>query len=73
MVERARLEAQADLILDLGRRLESSMTKTELRPRAALDQFVKLLDELMKQQPTLGEVMPEQTVEALLEIRRVIE
>jgi hypothetical protein len=73
MVERARLEAQADLILDLGRRLESSMTRAELRPRAALDQFVKLLDELMKQQPTLGEVMPEQTVEALLEIRRVIE
>jgi hypothetical protein len=49
------------------------MTRTELRPRAALDQFVKLLDELMKQQPTLGEVMPEQTVEALLAIRRVIE
>jgi hypothetical protein len=73
MVERARLEAQADLILDLGRRLESSMARTELRPRAALDQFVKLLDELMKQQPTLGEVMPEQTVEALLEIRRVVE
>lgn len=73
MVERARLEAQADLILDLGRRLELSMARTELRPRAALDQFVKLLDELMKQQPTLGEVMPEQTVEALLAIRRVIE
>jgi hypothetical protein len=73
MVERARLEAQADLILDLGRRLESSMARTELRPQAALDQFVKLLDELMKQQPTLGQVMPEKTVEALLEIRKVIE
>jgi regulator of protease activity HflC (stomatin/prohibitin superfamily) len=73
MVERARLEAQADLILSLGRRLESSMTKTEMRPEAALTQFVQMLDELMKQQPTLGEVVPEQTVDALLKIRRVVE
>lgn len=73
MVERARMEAQADLILTIGRRLESSMTRTELRPHAALTQFVKLLDELMKQHPTLEGVVPEKTVEALMELRSIIE
>jgi regulator of protease activity HflC (stomatin/prohibitin superfamily) len=73
MVERARMEAQADLILAIGHRLESSMTRTELRPHAALTQFVRLLDELMKQHPTLEGVVPEQTVEALMELRSIIE
>jgi hypothetical protein len=73
MVERARFEAQAALILDLGRRLESSMARTDLRPEAALTQFVQMLDELMKQQPTLGTVVPEETIQALLEISRAIE
>ena len=73
MVERARMEAQADLILAIGRRLESSMTRTDLRPQAALTQFVKLLDELMRQHPTLEGVVPEKTVETLMELRSIIE
>jgi hypothetical protein len=73
MVERARMEAQADLILAIGRRLESSMTRAEVRPHAALTQFVKLLDELMKQHPSLEGVVPEKTVETLMELRNIVE
>ena len=72
MVERARLEAQAELILDMGRRLETSLEETELHPPAAIRQFVALLDELMRQQPTLQDVIPEKTAEALMEIRDII-
>jgi hypothetical protein len=72
MVERARLEAQAELILDMGRRLEASLAETELHPPAAIRQFVALLDELMRQQPTLQDVIPEKTAEALMEIRDII-
>jgi hypothetical protein len=74
MLERARAEAQADLILNLGRRLEElSVTRAERRPQAALSLFVQLLDELMKQQPTLGKVVPEETLQALLTIRQAVE
>jgi hypothetical protein len=72
MVERARLEAQAELILDMGRRLEVSLAETELHPPAAIRQFMALLDELMRQQPTLQDVIPEKTAEALMEIRDII-
>ena len=72
MVERVRLEAQAELILDMGRRLEASLAGTELHPPAAIRQFMMLLDELMRQQPTLQDVIPEKTAEALMEIRDII-
>ena len=72
MVERVRLEAQAELILDMGRRLEASLADTELHPPAAIRQFMMLLDELMRQQPTLQDVIPEKTAEALMEIRDII-
>lgn len=73
MVERAQAEAQADLILDLGRRLEElSVASTGFRPKQALDLLAGFLDELMKQQPTLREVVPGETLQALAEIRRAI-
>ncbi|MFL7791935.1 MAG: SPFH domain-containing protein [Anaerolineae bacterium] len=72
MVERVRLEAQAELILDMGRRLEASLAETELHHPTAVRQFVMLLDELMRQQPTLKDVIPEKTAEALMELRDII-
>jgi hypothetical protein len=74
MVERARAEAQADLILNLGRQLEElSMARAEFRPQAALSLFVGILEELMTRRPTLEKEVPEETLEALLNIRRAIE
>jgi regulator of protease activity HflC (stomatin/prohibitin superfamily) len=73
MVERARAEAQADLILSLGRQLEELSTEqTALRPEAALSLLVSILDGLMGQQPTLGQLLPEETLQALSEIRKAI-
>jgi hypothetical protein len=71
-VERVRLQAQAELILNMGDSLKSNLEETELRSPGAIRQFVRLLDELMRQQPTLKDVIPETTAEALMEIRDII-
>jgi len=73
MVERARAEAQADLILNMGRQLEElSAARTELRPEIALNLLVSILDELMRQQPTLGQILPGQTLQVLTGIRAAL-
>jgi hypothetical protein len=73
IVERARAEAQADLILSLGRQLEElSAARTELRPEIALNLLVSVLEGLMRQQPTLGQLVPGETLQALLDIREAI-
>ncbi|MFQ6101383.1 MAG: hypothetical protein ACE5OS_09140 [Anaerolineae bacterium] len=73
MVERARAEAQADLILRLGRQLEElSAERTELRPETALNLLVSILEGLMRQQPTLGQIVPGETLQALMGIREAI-
>lgn len=72
-VERARAEAQADLILSLGRQLEElSTARTELRPETALSLLVSVLEGLMRQEPTLGRLVPGETLQALLGIRKAI-
>ena len=73
MVERARAEAQADLILNMGRQLEElSVARTELRPETALNLLVSILDELMRQQPTLGQILPGETLQVLTGIRAAL-
>jgi regulator of protease activity HflC (stomatin/prohibitin superfamily) len=73
MVERARAEAQADLILNMGRQLEElSAARTELRPETALNLLVSILDELMRQQPTLGQILPGETLQVLTGIRAAL-
>lgn len=72
-VERARAEAHADLILTLGSQLEQlSASRAEVRPKMAIDLFVKILDQLILQQPTLREIVPGETLQALGEIRKSI-
>lgn len=72
-VERARAEAQADLILNLGRQLEElSAEKTEFRPEIALKSLLSTLERMMRQQPALGQLVPGETMQALLDIRKVI-
>lgn len=73
IVERARAEAQADLILSLGRQLEElSTARTELCPETALKLLVSVLEGLMRQQPTLGRLVPGETLQALIGIREAI-
>lgn len=73
MVERARAEAQADLILSLGRQLEElSVARAEFHPETALTFLVTILDELMRGQPMLGQIVPGETLQALLAIRQAL-
>ena len=72
-VERARAEAQADLILNLGRQLEQlGGTRAESRAETVLNQFMVILDELMKRQPVLGHMLPQDIQQNLDDIRRAI-
>jgi hypothetical protein len=73
LVERARAEAQADLILSLGRQLEELSTgRAEIRPEDAVRLVVSILEGLVSQQPTLGQLLPEETIKALADARKLI-
>jgi hypothetical protein len=70
IVERARAETQADLILGLGRQLEElSVARTELRPQKVLNQFLTVLEELMMQ-PKLRGLLPRGTKRTLEDMRQ---
>jgi regulator of protease activity HflC (stomatin/prohibitin superfamily) len=70
IVERARAETQADLILSLGRQLEElSVARAELRPETVLNQFLTVLEELMMQ-PKLRGLLPRGTKRALEDMRQ---
>jgi len=72
-VERARAEAQAELILSLGRQLEElSAAKAEISPEDTLNLLVSVLDGLTRQE-SVGTLLPEETVQALMNIRRIVE
>jgi hypothetical protein len=72
-VERARAEAQADLILNLGRQLEQlGGAREESRAETVLSHFMVILDELMKRQPVLGHMLPEDIQQNLDDIRKAI-
>jgi regulator of protease activity HflC (stomatin/prohibitin superfamily) len=69
IVERARAEAQADLIMNLGRQLEEMSTaKTEFRPERVLEQLMIVLDQMMGQ-PALKSILPEETLRGIMHIR----
>ena len=73
-LERARAEAQTDLILNVGQQLEKlSAAKADFRPDVALQLLVRVLEEFMERQPTLGEVVPGETQKLLMDIRGAIE
>lgn len=73
MVERARAEAQADLILSVGRQLEElSAARRGLRPEEAIRLLMRVLGELMSQQPTLAQVVPPETLQRLQAIGQAI-
>jgi regulator of protease activity HflC (stomatin/prohibitin superfamily) len=70
IIERARAEAQADLILNLGHRLEElSTARTEFHSERVLEQFMVILDEWMKRQPTLKGLLPEDTMKGMHQLR----
>jgi hypothetical protein len=69
IVERARAEAQTDLILELGRQLEEMSTaRTEFRPERVLEQLVIVLDQMMGE-PALKSILPEETLRGIMYIR----
>ena len=72
IVERARAETRADLILSLGHQLEElSAARTELRPETILNQFLTMLEELTMQ-PMLRRLLPRDTRRAVGDIRKAI-
>jgi len=72
ILERARADTRADLILDLGRQLEELTESTAgLDAETVLDQFLVVLEELTTQ-PQLRHVLPPRTMELLSEMREVM-
>jgi regulator of protease activity HflC (stomatin/prohibitin superfamily) len=72
IIERARAETRAELILNLGRRLEElSATATELRPEVILNQFLAMLEEITMQ-PMMRRLLPRETWQAIGDIRRAL-
>lgn len=77
IVERARADVQADLIIRLGRQLEEQLeglgaVQAEFRPELATQVLTTILDEMMRQQPTLGQIVPGELQQALVSIRRAM-
>jgi hypothetical protein len=59
------------LILNLGHRLEElSTARTEFHSERVLEQFMVILDEWMKRQPTLKGLLPEDTMKGMHQLRR---
>jgi hypothetical protein len=72
-VERARAEAYTDLILDLGRQLEGlRVDETEFGPEVTVNMLLSTLERMMTQQPALGQLVPGEVQQALLDIRKII-
>jgi hypothetical protein len=72
IVERARAEARARLILSLGRQLEElSVGRAELSSRGVLGQFLTVLEELMMR-PGISPLLPGRTKEALGSMRDTV-
>jgi len=72
ILERARANTRADLILDLGRQLEEfTESSAGLDAETVLDQFVVVLDELTTQ-PQLKNLLPPRTMELLDDMRRAV-
>jgi hypothetical protein len=72
ILERARAEARAELILSVGRQLEElSVARVELSSREVLGQFLTVLEELMMQ-PGIRPLLPARTRETLGSMRDTI-
>jgi regulator of protease activity HflC (stomatin/prohibitin superfamily) len=72
ILERARADTRADLILDLGRQLEEfTESSTDLDAGTVFDQFLVVLEELSTQ-PQLRHLLPDRTMELLSEMRKVV-
>ena len=72
ILERARADARTELILDLGRQLESlAESKADVGPDTVLDQFLVVLETLMTR-PQLKEVLPKHTKQALNDMRQAV-
>jgi hypothetical protein len=72
ILERARADTRADLILDLGRQLEEfTESSAGLDAETVLDQFLVVLEELTTQ-PQLRHVLPPRTMELLREMREAM-
>lgn len=72
IVERARAETRADLIISLGRQLEDlSAAKTQLHPKAILNRFVSALEDVARQ-PAVRGLLPAETRQAVEEIRSAV-
>jgi regulator of protease activity HflC (stomatin/prohibitin superfamily) len=72
ILERARADTRADLILDLGRQLEElTESSAGLDAETVLDQFLVVLEELTTQ-PQLKNVLPPRTMELLDDMRQAV-
>jgi hypothetical protein len=70
ILERARADTRADLILDLGRQIEElAASSTGLDAETVFDQFLVVLDELTTQ-PQLKNLLPPRTMELLDDMRK---
>lgn len=73
LVESARAEAQTDLVMDLGRQLETLSTpRTEIPPEKILTLLLRSLENLAMQ-PRMRHLLPSKTKRAMKDIRGVIE
>lgn len=72
ILERARANTRADLILDLGRQLEElTESSAGLDAETVLDQFLVVLEELTTQ-PQVKNVLPPRTMELLDDMRKAV-
>lgn len=72
ILERARADTRADLILDLGRQLEElTESSAGLDAETVLDQFLVVLEELTTE-PQLKNVLPPRTMELLDDMRNAV-
>ena len=72
ILERARADTRADLILDLGRQLEElTESSADLDAETVLNRFLVLVEELTTQ-PQLRQVLPKRTMELLSDVRKAV-
>lgn len=73
VLERARADSRADVILHLGRQLEElTESRADLDAQTMLDQFLVVLDELTAQ-PQLRQALPQHTRELLTAVRQAVD
>lgn len=72
ILERARADTRADLILDLGRQLEElTEASADLDAETVLNRFLVLVEQLTTQ-PQLRQVLPRRTMELLNDVRKAV-